>query len=171
MVSNLLKTYFIVKFISFFNTKSLQRSPVSIKISALVGVIQRVGCTCKVVAPMREPGIRGLQFFVLSAIFILVFDQCVWGLTKAEEEQIRKEAGNFKYNTVTPKEGLLFRVPEDMPVETRNGIQAPIPFDEYMYGKFKQMDERLKSIETKLDNIEKLITSPKEEKRSTLASR
>ena len=56
-------------------------------------------------------------------------------------------------------------------METRNGIQAPIPFDEYMYGKFKQMDERLKSIETKLDNIEKLITSSKEEKRFTLASR
>ena len=107
---------------------------------------------------------------LLSSFFIIVSSNSVWGLTQTEEAEIRKEASNFKYNTVTTKEGLLFRVPEDMPVETRNGIQAPIPFDEYMYGKFKQMDERLKSIETKLDHIEKLMTSSKEEKPSMLAS-
>ena len=75
-----------------------------------------------------------------------------------------KEDDNFKYHTVTTKEGLNFRVPEDMPIETRNGLQVPMPFDEYMYGKFKQMDNRLKSIETKLSNIENILTAGKASK-------
>ncbi|OGW91401.1 MAG: hypothetical protein A3D28_00350 [Omnitrophica bacterium RIFCSPHIGHO2_02_FULL_63_14] len=65
------------------------------------------------------------------------------------------EDENFPYRTVTTAQGLTFRVPEDMPVETRGGIQAPIPFDEYMYGKFKQMEIRLNKIDSKLDLIQK----------------
>lgn len=64
---------------------------------------------------------------------------------------------NFKYTTVTTPEGLTFRVPEDMPIEKRNGIVAPIPFDEYMYGKFRQMDARMSSIEARLGRIEELL--------------
>lgn len=94
----------------------------------------------------------------------LLYGSYAFCLTKEEEDDIRKEATDFKYNTVTTKEGLNFRVPEDMPVETRNGIQAPIPFDEYMYGKFKQIDSRLKSIDSKLDHIEELLASTKENK-------
>lgn len=107
-------------------------------------------------------GVRVMLFIFLTAILIAAQQAHVWGLTPAEEEDIRKEAANFKYNTVTTKEGLSFRVPEDMQVETRNGIQAPIPFDEYMYGKFKSMDNRLKSIDAKLDRIEKILISHKE---------
>jgi hypothetical protein len=68
-----------------------------------------------------------------------------------------EDEANFKYQTVTTKEGLTFRVPEDMPIESRGGIQAPIPFDEYMYGKFKQMDGRLARIEAQLQKIEELL--------------
>jgi hypothetical protein len=75
-----------------------------------------------------------------------------------------KEDDNFKYHTVTTKEGLNFRVPEDMPIETRNGLQVPMPFDEYMYGKFKQMDSRLKSIETKLTTIQNILTAGEDSK-------
>ena len=107
-------------------------------------------------------------FILLGVFFALIFSRSAWCLTKEEENEIRSEAANFKYNTVTTKEGLTFRVPEDMPVETRAGIQAPIPFDEYMYGKFKQMDNRLKTIETKLDNIEKLLTASNTNKDKSL---
>jgi hypothetical protein len=65
---------------------------------------------------------------------------------------------NFTYHTVTTKEGLTFRVPEDMPIENRGGILAPIPFDEYMYGKFKQMAQRLDRMQAQLDRIEKLLS-------------
>jgi len=68
-----------------------------------------------------------------------------------------KDDTNFRYQTVTTKDGLTFRVPEDMPIEKRGGIQAPIPFDEYMYGKFKQMDVRLQRMEAQLNKIQELI--------------
>lgn len=78
-------------------------------------------------------------------------------LTAEQKQEIEDAKKNFKYSQVTTPQGLVFRVPEDMPIETRAGIQAPIPFDEYMYGKFKQMDDRLKSIEAKLGTIEALL--------------
>lgn len=71
----------------------------------------------------------------------------------AEEES----KPNFEYKTVTTPEGLTFRVPEDMPIEKRGGIVAPIPFDEYMYGKFAKVEGRLYKIETKLTRMEELL--------------
>lgn len=68
-----------------------------------------------------------------------------------------QDEANFRYQTVTTKDGLTFRVPEDMPIEKRGGIEAPIPFDEYMYGKFKQMDTRLQRMEAQLQKIQDLI--------------
>lgn len=75
------------------------------------------------------------------------------------------ETEEFKYRSVTTPEGLTFRIPEDMPIEKRNGIQTPIPFDEYMYGKFKQMENRLNSMDAKLDAIQKLLVAQRDESR------
>ncbi len=94
-----------------------------------------------------------------------------WGVFKIWGED-EKEAGNkdrapnFKYKTIQTKEGLVFRVPEDMPIETRGGIQAPIPFDEYIYGKFKEIDNRLRNVESKLGKIEEILTAPQKGKKS-----
>ena len=82
----------------------------------------------------------------------------------AEDPPAETTDNNFDYSTVTTSEGLTFRVPEDMPIETRGGIQAPIPFDEYMYGKFRKFEDRLKVIDTKLDRIEKLLLEMRDEK-------
>ena len=97
--------------------------------------------------------------WVLTAV-LLVWVSNVFALTEGEEKEIRDEANNFQYHTVT-QEGLAFRVPEDMAVEKRNGILAPVPFDEYMYSKFKKIDEKLKAIDKKLDDIETLLKAPK----------
>jgi len=94
---------------------------------------------------MKTAIVSGLVFFV-------------WFVGSASAADPAEEDLNFKYQTVTTKEGLTFRVPEDMPVETRNGIVAPIPFDEYMFGKFGQLDRRLKAIDAKLERIEKLLS-------------
>ena len=91
-----------------------------------------------------------------------------WALTESEEKEIRAEADNFQYSTKTTKEGLQYRVPEDMPIETRNGIQAPIPFDEYMYSKFKKIDTRLDAMDKKLDNIQKILLGLKKEDKQKL---
>lgn len=67
------------------------------------------------------------------------------------------EKPNFKYKTVTTPEGLTFRVPEDMPIENRGGILAPIPFDEYAYGKFAQLYARIDKLEARLEAAEKIL--------------
>ena len=90
--------------------------------------------------------------------------QAVFALTSEEEKEIRDEAKTFQYSEVVAKSGLKYRVPEDMPIEVRNGIEAPIPFDEYMYAKFKKMDERLERIENTLARIEKSINLKSEKK-------
>ena len=81
------------------------------------------------------------------------------GVTFAEDPSASAAPAptNFDYKTVTTKEGLAFRVPEDMPVETRGGIQAPIPFDEYMFGKFGSIDSRIKQIDDRLARIEEKL--------------
>jgi hypothetical protein len=93
---------------------------------------------------------------------VLLFVCAACALPAFADEQTAKAekdlTDNFEYQTVTTKEGLTFRVPEDMPIVTRNGITAPIPFDEYMYGKFKLMDSRLRSIETKVVHVEEMLS-------------
>lgn len=96
---------------------------------------------------MKDPFAK----ILLLTAFACAFAGPASGADDAEEDP------NFQYQTVTTKEGLTFRVPEDMPIERRGGIQAPIPFDEYMYGKFKQMDTRLQRMETLLERIESLL--------------
>ena len=99
----------------------------------------------------------------ISAVFLMFVASSAWALTDDEKKEIINEANNFQYSTVTTKSGLRFRVPEDLPIETRNGIEAPLPFDEYMYSKFKKMDERMTHIEKTLDRIAETISpKPKE---------
>lgn len=105
--------------------------------------------------------------FVLGAALLIspVFSAPV------SAEEAATEDPNFSYKTITTREGLTFRVPEDMPIENRNGIQTPIPFDQYMYGKFKQIENKLKEVDAKLDRIEKMLISMQEDKPKVLSSR
>lgn len=91
---------------------------------------------------------------------------CVKGMAEDSSKATESKEENFNYQTTT-KKGLVFRVPEDMPIEERNGIVQPIPFDEYMYGKFKKLEDRLEKIElqigaveTRIENIEKQPVLP-----------
>ncbi len=102
---------------------------------------------------MRKKGL-------LMVLFLLILNP-VWGADEAAPAADVDDT-NFRYQTKMTKEGLHFRVPEDMPIEHRGGLQVPLPFDEYMYGKFKQLDGVLKGIETRLDRIEKLLLEMKE---------
>lgn len=74
-----------------------------------------------------------------------------------------EDDSNFRYQTVTTREGLNFRVPEDMPIEKRDGLQVPIPFDEYMYGKFKKMETRLDAMDKKLEKIQSLLIAMRDQ--------
>jgi len=48
------------------------------------------------------------------------------------------------------KRGLLFTVPEDWPIEERGGVVAPIPIEEYVTRKFKDIESRLEKIKQDL---------------------
>ena len=101
----------------------------------------------------------------VSLAFLAITVCPAFALTDQQKQEIREEAKNFQYNEVTSPSGLKYRVPEDMPIENRNGIEAPIPFDEYTYSKFKKIDERLKSIEETLSRIEKNMTASKSQEK------
>lgn len=94
---------------------------------------------------------RNFLFFFI--VLTLALGRCfsVWAAER--ERRAESEPITFTYRNVTTKQGLTFRVPEDMPIEYRDGMVAPIPFDEYMYGKFKQMDFRMQRIESKLERV------------------
>ncbi len=91
----------------------------------------------------------------LLYIILLIFSLSV--LLNAEE--IQKEQKDEKSDADIPyivktKEGLIFRVPEDMPIEKRGGIVAPVPFNEYVSRKLKLMNDDLNEIKVRLDKIE-----------------
>lgn len=79
----------------------------------------------------------------------------VLALTETEQKVTATAAvDTFEYKTVQTKEGLNFRVPADMPIETKDGIQAPIPLDQYVYGKFKKAETRLNDLEKRVAELE-----------------
>ena len=100
---------------------------------------------------------------------------CLFWVTPSGAEDQKAtptESVNFEYKTVTTKEGLVFRVPDDMPIETRNGVTGPIPFDEYVYAKFKKLESRIATLETKVADLESqlvLLKTPKSKERTLQA--
>ena len=63
-------------------------------------------------------------------------------LTFAEES---KEGEDLV--TIKTQEGLIFKVPPDMPIVKRDGVVSPIPLDEYLYQKVKKLTERLDELD------------------------
>lgn len=72
-------------------------------------------------------------------------------LTAAAEDDKKTDDKDPGFKTIKTKEGLVFRVPEDMAIEVRDGIQVPQPFEEYIYAKFKKLDERVARIEARIE--------------------
>lgn len=121
-----------------------------------------------------------VQLYRLTAIIsaILIVSSHPHPLCGAEEVQTSEEEEEvtFPYKTVRTEEGLLFRVPEDMPIEKRGGIIAPIPFDEYVYGKIEGLKRKISSTEERLARIEEKLgmievsKKPKEKSDKTLSA-
>ena len=77
-----------------------------------------------------------------------------------------EEVKKYRFEKVTTKEGFNFSIPSDMPIDRKDGIVSPIPFEEYLYIKFKQIEQRIAELEkrigkfeTKLDDSQKKILS------------
>ena len=91
-----------------------------------------------------------------------------------ERQKAEDEMKNYRFKTVTTPEGLNFNIPEDMPIETRNGLKAPIPYDEYLYFKFKKLEEKLNETGAKIDkmaaSLEKIQSSLEELQKKNVSS-
>ena len=72
-----------------------------------------------------------------------------------QADKMAEEVKKYRFETVTTKEGLKFSIPSDMPIDRKDGLVTPIPFDEYLYIKFKQIEERIASVEKRIDKFEK----------------
>jgi hypothetical protein len=95
-------------------------------------------------------------FLVIGGVLV---SNVAGAMTEEQSKQLVEEMKNYKFKTVTTKEGLNFNIPEDMPIETRAGITAPIPFEEYQYFKLKKLEEKLLTIEKKIDELQVTLTT------------
>ena len=98
-----------------------------------------------------------------SRIFLLVLIFLAFpfsaGADREETDQMTEEMQKYRFETVTTKEGLKFSIPSDMPIERKDGLVKPIPFEEYLYIKFKMIEERIGKMEKRLDAMEGKLLS------------
>lgn len=91
---------------------------------------------------------------ILVTVIGLCAASCVWADYNEEEaKRMEEEMQKLGFKTMTTKEGLNFNIPADMPVVTRNGLTAPVNFDEYLYVKYRQQQEELKKMDVKIDTL------------------
>lgn len=72
---------------------------------------------------------------------------------EAEAKRMEEDMKKLGFTTRTTKEGLHFNIPADMPVITRDGLTQPVNFDEYLYVKYRQLQDEMKLMDTKLDGL------------------
>ncbi len=72
---------------------------------------------------------------------------------EAEAKRMEDDIKKLGFKTITTKEGLHFNIPADMPVITRDGLTQPVNFDEYLYVKYRQLQDEMKLMGTKLDGL------------------
>ena len=106
------------------------------------------------------------RLIILIWLVILLILPCINVLLAKDEtsvidEEDRIEMPDFTYHTVKSKSGLSWRVPIDMPIEERNGLLGPIPFDEYVYGKFAQIWTHVANLETRIIQLQKEVETLK----------
>ena len=94
---------------------------------------------------------KKIKLLVLMLVFICAGRPAL--ADDADSQKTEEDMQNYRFKTVTTPEGLNFKIPEDMPIETRNGLKAPIPYDEYLYFKFKKLEEKLNETSAKIDKM------------------
>ena len=97
------------------------------------------------------------RVFGLVLLVLLLSAGTVPAYDEAEAKKIADDMKVEGFQEVTTKEGLVFRIPSDMPIERRAGILSPVPFEEYLYIKFKKIEEKLVEVDKKLSETDKKI--------------
>ena len=68
----------------------------------------------------------------------------------AAEEAASTESATVKKS----KDNLHFNLPPDWPIERRGGITAPIPIEEYLAKKFKELESKLNDMDQRLNGLD-----------------
>jgi len=103
---------------------------------------------------------RGL-FFWTPCLLVLLSASPVLAYNEEEAKKVSEDMKEFGFKDVTTKEGLVFRIPSDMPIENRGGLVGPVPFDEYLYLKFKKLEEKLIQVDKKIDRLDETLGAVK----------
>ena len=115
---------------------------------------------CLFTDAVRKGSIGLVRLFILGFLMLPFRTASGKAAFAYDEEEAKKISEDLKENgfqDVTTKEGLKFRIPSDMPIEKRSGLVAPVPFDEYLYIKFKKIDEKVAEVDKKITNMDKKI--------------
>lgn len=98
-----------------------------------------------------------LVFWAVS--FVIYFFSAA-GFAQQQEDAEEE----FEYKAVIKTVGgINFEVPEDRPIEKKDGIIAPMALDKYVALKIHRMEKRLNSLEESMKNIEKELISIKQD--------
>ena len=101
-----------------------------------------------------------------SLVFLLFLSASAGSLhayDESEADKMAEEIKNGGFETVTTKEGLKFDIPSDMPIERKDGLVRPVPFEEYLYVKFKKIEERVVSLDEKVKKMDEKLSSKLDE--------
>ena len=93
--------------------------------------------------------------FLLFA-YILLGLSPVLAIAQDEEGSVAKQDDNMVVKVV---DGHKFRVPEDMPIEKKDGIIAPMETSEYISKKFAKLEKKVEGMEISIKEIEDRLNS------------
>lgn len=108
--------------------------------------------------------------FVVGIFILAVFGICVW-LELPNRVQAARDDDEV---TVKKEKGLSFKVADDWPIEERNGLVGPIPIEEYVSIKFKDirtqlsnLSQQMSVLDLRLQTVEKQLKTKNQLNSST----
>ncbi len=84
-----------------------------------------------------------IKFVIFSSLVL-----AVWGVISG----MRQNAVAEESKSQRTQEGLHFTVPEEWPIEKRGGVLSPMPVEEYVVKRFKEIESRITAISQDLSN-------------------
>jgi len=95
---------------------------------------------------------------MMRAIVIAVFAGACGGFLVAAScgaEGASDDARTYGKTVIKVVDGQRFQLPEDMPLQSKNNIIAPMPIEQYIAMKFERLEERLQRIEADVAALKK----------------
>lgn len=110
---------------------------------------------------------------VFAALCVLILP--AWTARAAVEDveivEDKPDETNPLYHIVKTKDGHIFRVPKDMPIQRKDGLTLPMNSEEYFLNKFEDLKNEMEVINERLDALEEIVKDAKDAQEDTLKSK